>query len=81
MKFESLAEANEFIRVARECKGQVRLKTIYSDVFNLKSKLMGYVTADALLTRESDAIELECEFPEDEQMLRQFLTNLEEKHK
>ena len=57
---------NEFLAIVDSCKGEVTLRSVDGDIFNLKSKLSQYIAIAALLGQHGDELELFCSDREDE---------------
>ena len=66
MKLNNQVEANAFLKLVRECKGEVKLTSPFGDVFNLRSNFMQYVATAMMLNSESQNLTLYCSDPEDE---------------
>ncbi len=75
MKFTTYSEVKEFLDTVETCKNDVFLKSMYGDVYNLKSKLSQYLGVAALLSEHGDELELVCSNKEDEPKLIRFLTS------
>ena len=75
MKFSTYDEVKEFLDTVDTCKNDVFLKSMYGDVYNLKSKLSQYLGIAALLSEHGDELELVCSNKEDEPKLIHFLTS------
>ena len=71
MKLTKIEQVNEFLSIVDSCKGDVTLRSIDGDIFNLKSKLSQYIAA--LLGQHGDELELFCSDREDEGKFMQFL--------
>ena len=72
MKLANITEVDNFLKTVDECTGSVWLESVEGDKINLKSKLSQYVAINALISCESDKIELFCALPEDEQRFFKF---------
>lgn len=66
MKLKNIKEVNSFLNAVNQCNGDVWLESVDGDKINLKSKLSQYVAISALISCESDSLELFCSLPEDE---------------
>ena len=73
MKLTKIEQVNEFISVVDSCKGDVTLRSLDGDIFNLKSKLSQYIAIAALLGQHGDELELFCSDREDESKFMHFL--------
>ena len=71
MKLTKIEQVNEFLSIVDSCKGDVTLRSLDGDIFNLKSKLSQYIAA--LLGQHGDELELFCSDREDEGKFMQFL--------
>lgn len=76
MKIKNIKEVEEFRQVVRECTGDVYLKSLDGDVFNLKSALSEYIALGRLLGEAGDSLELFATNREDEAKLIQFVDHL-----
>ena len=72
MKLVNIKEVNNFTKTVDECTGNVWLESVDGDKINLKSKLSQYIAINALISCESDKLELFCSLPEDEQKFFKF---------
>ena len=72
MKLANIKEVNNFLRTVDECTGDVWLESVDGDKINLKSKLSQYVAISALISCESDKLELFCSKREDEERFFKF---------
>lgn len=72
MKLKNITELNDFIAAVDSCKGEVWLESPYGDRFNLKSKFSQYLALGELLGKNGDALELFCQFTEDEKYFYEF---------
>lgn len=76
MKIKNIKEVEEFIKTVDSCQGNVFLKSIYGDNYNLKSKLSQYVGIGAIIGNHSEDLELFCDNKEDEaKFLKLFYEN------
>lgn len=66
MKLVNITEVDNFLKTVDECSGSVWLESVEGDKINLKSKLSQYIAISALISCESDSLELFCSLPEDE---------------
>lgn len=60
MKLSKIEQVNEFLAIVDSCKGEVTLRSVDGDIFNLKSKLSQYIAIAALLGQHGDELELFC---------------------
>ena len=72
MKLKNIKEVNNFLNAVNQCEGDVWLESVDGDKINLKSKLSQYVAISALISCESDSLELFCSLPEDEMKFFKF---------
>ena len=75
MKLSKIEQVNEFLAIVDSCKGEVTLRSVDGDIFNLKSKLSQYIAIAALLGQHGDELELFCSDREDEGKFMQFLVD------
>ena len=73
MKLTKIEQVNEFLSIVDSCKGDVTLRSLDGDIFNLKSKLSQYIAIAALLGQHGDELELFWSDREDEGKFMQFL--------
>ena len=73
MKLTKIEQVNEILSNVDSCKGDVTLRSIDGDIFNLKSKLSQYIAIAALLGQHGDELELFCSDREDEGKFMKFL--------
>ena len=66
MKLTKIEQVNEFLSIVDSCKGDVTLRSLDGDIFNLKSKLSQYIAIAALLGQHGDELELFCSDREDD---------------
>lgn len=76
MKLTKIEQVNEFLSIVDSCKGDVTLRSLDGDIFNLKSKLSQYIAIAALLGQHGDELELFCSDREDEGKFMQFLRKI-----
>lgn len=74
MKLTNITEAENFLKAVDECTGDVWLESVEGDKINLKSKLSQYVAISALISCESDKLELFCSKLEDEERFFKFFS-------
>lgn len=72
MNFQNIEQIDDFLDAVQKCTGNVYLKSIDGDVFNLKSRLSQYVAIGALLDDQGDCLELFCDKTEDERHFYEF---------
>ena len=70
MKLSKIEQVNEFLAIVDSCKGEVTLRSVDGDIFNLKSKLSQYIAIAAL---HGDELELFCSDSSDEGKFMHFL--------
>ena len=80
MKLKNIKEVEAFRSAVKECTGDVYLKSIDGDVFNLKSALSEYIALGQLLGEQGDNLELFADKHEDEARLIRFLTELDKEN-
>ena len=73
MKLTKIEQVNEFLSIVDSCKGDVTLRSLDGDIFNLKSKLSQYIAIAALLGQHGEELELFCSDREDDGMFMLFL--------
>ena len=56
MKLSKIEQVNEFLAIVDSCKGEVTLRSVDGDIFNLKSKLSQYIAIAALLGQHGDEL-------------------------
>ena len=66
MKFTSVNEVNDFLKIVNECSGSVWLESTQGDRVVLNSVLSHYIAISMLLTQHGEMMELFCQLPEDE---------------
>ena len=74
MKFTNAEQVEKFLAAVDSCEKDVYLKSIYGDVYNLKSRLRQYLGVAALLSEHGDELELWCANKNDEAHMLNFLT-------
>ena len=77
MKLQNVHEVEDFRNVIHQCKDDVFLKSQEGDVFNLKSAMSEYIALGQLLSEQGDSLELFASNREDEALLLNFLTRLD----
>ena len=75
MKFKTYEEIREFLDIVDTCEHDVYLRSVYGDIYNLKSRLSQYLGVAALLSEHGDELELFCADRADEQKLIRYLYN------
>ena len=78
MKLKNIEEVEAFRNAVRACTGDVYLKSVDGDVFNLKSALSEYIALGRLLSEQGDSLELFASNREDEAQLLGFVEDLYE---
>ena len=63
MKLSKIEQVNEFLAIVDSCKGEVTLRSVDGDIFNLKSKLSQYIAIAALLGQGHSFCYLFCLWP------------------
>lgn len=76
MKLTKIEQVNEFLAIVDSCKGDVTLRSVDGDIFNLKSKLSQYIAIAALLGQHGDELELFCSDSSDEGKFMNFLMEI-----
>lgn len=66
MKIDSAVKVKELLDTVDKCHGDVYLKSIHGDCYNLKSQLSKYVAMAALIEDKAGELELFCKLKEDE---------------
>ena len=69
-------DANDFIKIAKKCKGTAIIKTSFGDIYNLKSEFMRFIIVDAMLNFNVGKLELICSNKEDEEMFKDFFEKI-----
>lgn len=72
MKLKNSIQVEAFIEAVNKCQGNVYLRSLQGDIFNLKSSLSQYIAMGALLGEHGDELELFAEKKEDERILLAF---------
>lgn len=78
MKFTTYEEIREFLDIVDTCEHDVYLRSVYGDIYNLKSRLSQYLGVAALLSEHGDELELFCADKADEPKLVRFLCRNEQ---
>lgn len=71
-KIQNINQIDDFLKAVDSCKGNVYLKSVDGDVFNLKSRFSQYIAIGALLGNAGDYLELFCDKTEDEGYFYKF---------
>lgn len=66
MKLNTPNEIKEFIATVNECEGEVTLRSVYGDLYNLRSALSCYIAIGKLAEGTNSQLELFCNRREDE---------------
>lgn len=74
MHIKDIKDVEVLKDAVKHCEGNVYLKSIYGDCFNLKSALSLYVAIGTLLGEHGDELELFCDRKSDEIILIDMLT-------
>ena len=72
MKILNEKELNSFLEAVSKAKGNIFLKSVEGDCFNLKSPLSCYVAIGELLSEHGDELELFCDNRSDEKFFFKF---------
>ena len=76
MKLSNITDVQKFTAAVNACQGDVYLKSVEGDVFNLKSSLSQYIAIGRLLEESGDNLELFAQTREDELLLLNMLSEL-----
>ena len=76
MKLSNITDVQKFTAAVNACQGDVYLKSVEGDVFNLKSSLSQYIAIGRLLEESGDSLELFAQSREDEALLLEMLSQL-----
>ena len=76
MKLSNITDVQKFTAAVNACQGDVYLKSIEGDVFNLKSSLSQYIAVGRLIEESGDNLELFAQTREDEVLLLNMLSEL-----
>lgn len=74
MRFTNSEQIEKFLAAVDSCTHDVYLRSLYGDVYNLKSRLSQYLGVAALLSEHGDELELWCSNKDDEARMLNFLT-------
>lgn len=69
MKLTKIEQVHEFLAIVDTCTGDVTLRSVDGDIFNLKSKFSQYIAIAALLGEHGDELESFCSDSADETSL------------
>ena len=72
MKLKNSVQVEAFMEAVNKCEGNVFLRSLQGDIFNMKSSLSQYIAMGALLGEHGDELELFCEKKEDEPIMLEF---------
>lgn len=72
MKMTNYEQAKALMEAVDKCERDVYLKSIYGDVYNLKSTLSQMLGIAELFKEHGEELELFCDSPSDETYLLQF---------
>ena len=78
MKLSNITDVQKFTAAVNACEGDVYLKSVEGDVFNLKSSLSQYIAIGRLIEESGDNLELFAQTREDEAILLKMLGELGE---
>ena len=76
MKLSNITDVQKFTAAVNACQGDVYLKSVEGDVFNLKSSLSQYIAVGRLIEESGDNLELFAQTREDEILLLNMLNDL-----
>ena len=76
MKLSNMTDVQKFTAAVNACQGDVYLKSVEGDVFNLKSSLSQYIAIGRLIEESGDNLELFAQTREDELLLLNMLGEL-----
>ena len=76
MKLSNMTDVQKFTAAVNACQGDVYLKSVEGDVFNLKSSLSQYIAIGRLIEESGDDLELFAQTREDEARLLMMLGEL-----
>ena len=76
MKLSNITDIQKFTAAVNACEGDVYLKSVEGDVFNLKSSLSQYIAVGRLIEESGDNLELFAQTREDEVRLMNMLYEL-----
>ena len=76
MKLSNITDVQKFTAAVNACQGDVYLKSVEGDVFNLKSSLSQYIAIGRLIEDAGETLELFAQTREDEALLLNMLNNL-----
>ena len=76
MKLTNITDIQKFTAAVNACEGDVYLKSVEGDVFNLKSSLSQYIAIGRLIEESGDNLELFAQTREDELLLLNMLGEL-----
>ena len=76
MKLSNITDVQKFTAAVNACQGDVYLKSVEGDVFNLKSSLSQYIAIGRLIEESGDNLELFAQTREDELLLLNMLSDL-----
>ena len=76
MKLSNITDVQKFTAAVNACQGDVYLKSVEGDVFNLKSSLSQYIAVGRLIEESGDNLELFAQTREDEILLLNMLGEL-----
>ena len=76
MKLSNMTDVQKFTAAVNACQGDVYLKSVEGDVFNLKSSLSQYIAIGRLIEESGDNLELFAQTREDEVLLLNMLSEL-----
>lgn len=60
MRITSKPQADELLELASKAQGQVKLCSVFGDVYNLRSDLSAYTAIAAMIDDHKDALYITC---------------------
>lgn len=72
MRISNKTQVHDFLATVDKCKGNVFLKSVAGDCYNLKSELSKFVALGALIMDKAGELELFCDLKEDESLFMKF---------
>lgn len=75
MNICNVEEIEGFLSAVRKCNGNVYLRSLMGDAYNLKSGLSQYIAIGALLGEHGEELELFCDDKNDEQFFFKYFKN------
>lgn len=75
MRITNVKEIEGLLNTVYRSKGNVYLRSIMGDCYNLKSGLSQYIAIGALLMDHAEELELFCECRDDEHLFFEYFNN------